>query len=102
MGSAAHQYLRVSTTQQRSNPEQDADNRAAADEHDWAIGRTYEDTGSASRYSKKRRDDFERLVADLRAGAIPSGDVLILWESSRGSRKQAEWATLLDLLQDNK
>jgi hypothetical protein len=30
------------------------------------------------------------------------GDVLHLWESSRGSRRQSEWALLLDLLQDNK
>jgi site-specific DNA recombinase len=39
-------------------------------------------------------------MADLRTDAIRPGDVLILWESSRGSREQAEWATLLNLLRD--
>lgn len=96
----AHDYLRVSTSKQRSNARQHTDNVAAATAQGWAFGRTYEDTGSASQYGTKTRADFERLVADLRAGAIPPGDVLILWESSRGSREQVEWATLLNLLRD--
>jgi len=98
----AHSYARISTRKQRSIERQHTDNTAAATEHGWAVGRRYEDTGSASSYSQKPRGDFQRLMADLRAGNIPSQDVLILWESSRGSREQVEWGTLLNLLRDNR
>lgn len=96
----AHQYLRVSTKRQ-SYAEQDKDNRVAAGVHRWPIGRTYEDVGSASKYSRSRRLDYERLIADLKNSVFKPGDVLILWESSRGSRRQSEWALLLDLLEDH-
>jgi DNA invertase Pin-like site-specific DNA recombinase len=95
---SAHLYLRVSTIKQKSNADQDAENRAAAEKHGWPIGHVYADVGSASRYGKKTRDGFEKLLADLRAGVFARGDVLILWESSRGSRETEEWAKLLNLL----
>jgi site-specific DNA recombinase len=97
---SAHQYLRVSTKKQ-SYAEQAQDNIRRAREHGWPVGRTYEDVGSASKYSRARRDGYARLISDLRAGAFTPGDVLILWEASRGSRRQSEWALLLDLLEDH-
>ncbi|WP_030525764.1 recombinase family protein, partial [Nocardia rhamnosiphila] len=57
---------------------------------------------SGSRYARRRRDDFDRLVADLNSG--PSGidsafaaHVLMLWESSRGSRQVGEWVDFIEL-----
>lgn len=44
------------------------------------------------------RGDFARLLADLECGRF-GADVLVLWESSRGSRQVGEWATLVDLLE---
>ncbi|WP_405856184.1 recombinase family protein [Streptomyces sp. NBC_01515] len=86
---------------------QGADNARAAAENDISLqGEPYIDDGlSASRYAKKRRDDFEKLVGDIASG--PTGlesrfgaNVLMLWESSRGSRKVGEWASFIDLLEE--
>ena len=100
----AHEYLRVSVDRfgrQRSSGEQHEDNGQARERYQWREGRTYQDTASASRYGREKRDDFLRLLDDLQSGnGFNRGDVLCLWESSRGSRKQAEWATFLDLCQE--
>jgi DNA invertase Pin-like site-specific DNA recombinase len=102
--SSAHEYLRVSVDRygrERSTNEQHDDNERARERYGWREGRTYRDTASASRYGRKRRDDFLRLLEDMRAGGVfTQGDVLRLWEPSRGSRKQAEWALFLDLCQE--
>ncbi|MEV6542308.1 recombinase family protein [Streptomyces sp. NPDC051665] len=98
----AREYLRVSvdrTGQQRSPEEQHAEHAETAAELGITLGKPYRDIGSASRYAKKSRDDFERLMEDLRTDKF-GADLLWLWESSRGSRKTGEWATLLDLLEE--
>lgn len=57
----------------------------------------YRDTDrSASRYAKKAREDFKRLVGDLEADEF-GADVLAIWELSRGSRRVGEWVDLVDL-----
>lgn len=92
----AREYLRVSIDRsgiERSNAEQQADNRAA---WDFDFGPHYSDATSASRYARKGRDDWDRLIDDLETGTF-GADVLVLWEGSRGSRKVAEWVALLDL-----
>ena len=48
---------------------------------------------SASRFSTDARPDWDRLLADLRAGQL---GVVVLWETSRGDRKLPEWAAFLD------
>ena len=64
------------------------------------MGEAYSDVSvSASRYSRKTRGDFARLLADLDHDRFRA-DLLVLWESSRGSRRVGEWATLVDLLED--
>jgi DNA invertase Pin-like site-specific DNA recombinase len=98
----AREYLRVSfdkSGRERSNDEQHGDNERAAAEHAWTLAKPYRDTGSASRYATKRRDGFDRLVADLEADRF-AAQVLILWESSRGSRRLSEWARFLELLEE--
>jgi site-specific DNA recombinase len=95
----ARELLRVSkdkSGRERSNEEQHADNARAADRRGWMLGEAYRDVGSASRYARKARIDFGRLMADLDAGTF-GADVLILWESSRGSRRLSEWVTLIEL-----
>jgi hypothetical protein len=65
----AHSANRASDTsgRERSNDEQHGDNERAAADHAWPLGKPYRDKGSASRYASKRRDGFDRLVADLDA-----------------------------------
>jgi site-specific DNA recombinase len=98
------EYLRVShdkSGRARSVTEQHDDNERAGGQHGFSLnGEAYSDVSvSASRFSRKIRGDFARLLADLEHGRFGAG-VLVLWESSRGSRRVGEWATLVDLLQD--
>jgi DNA invertase Pin-like site-specific DNA recombinase len=104
----AREYRRLSDAKGGTSiNDQGSDNAAAADDNDWKLhGTPYIDDGlSASRYAKKRRDDFEQLVADLHTG--PTGresafgaDILMLWESSRGSRKVGEWVSFIELCEE--
>jgi DNA invertase Pin-like site-specific DNA recombinase len=101
----AREYRRLSDKKGSSLERQGADNRVAALENNWELGEPYSDAVSASRFARKERDDFERLVADLRSG--PTGrksrfgaDILMLWESSRGSRRVGEWVTFIELLEE--
>ncbi|NDL58611.1 recombinase family protein [Phytoactinopolyspora mesophila] len=91
------EYLRVSVDRsgrQKSNDEQQEDNRRCWSETDF--GEPYRDVGSASRHSRTRRDGFDDLLDDLRTDRF-GAEHLVLWESSRGSRKVGEWVELLEL-----
>ncbi|MBV8994042.1 MAG: recombinase family protein [Pseudonocardiales bacterium] len=96
----ARDYLRVSLDRSgraRSLEEQHTDHQREATEHGWTLGESYRDESvSASRYSRKTRDDFDRLIADLESDRF-GAQVLMIWESSRGSRQVGEWVKLLEL-----
>ena len=99
----AREYQRVSfdaSGRERSPEEQHVDNQRAAARHDWQLGAAYRDVGSASRYARKIREDYARLIADLKSGAF-GASVLILWESSRGSRRLSEWVRLIELCEEH-
>lgn len=94
----AREYLRVSFDESgrvRSNDEQHDENVPLIERRGWKLGERYEDVGSASKYQRRRRPDFDRLLADLEGGTFDA-HVLILWESSRGSRKVSEWSRMLE------
>lgn len=100
----AREYLRVSQDRSghlQSPLEQHEDNERAAAANGWALAEPYAEDGavSASRFSARARPGFGQLAADLSGGRF-GADVLILWESSRGSRRVGEWATLVDKLED--
>lgn len=94
----AGQYLRVSLDRSgraRSVDEQQVDNERAAGEHGWEIVANYADPNrSASRYATKLRENYLRLLEDIRKREL---DVLIIWEPSRGSRKVSEWVELIEV-----
>lgn len=96
------EYLRVSRDvlhTGRSPDEQHAENARAILQRGWELHPSppYRDTDrSASRYAKRPREDFKRLIDDLETGAF-GADVLAIWESSRGSRRVGEWVDLVDL-----
>ena len=92
-------YLRVSKDESgraRSNSEQLDDAVKVCTRKRWTLGESYGDVGSASKFKKKEREHFDRLMADLRADRF-GAHVLILWEASRGSREVPEWYELLTL-----
>jgi site-specific DNA recombinase len=95
----AREYLRVSQDKSgklESPAEQHDENAEHAARNGWELGDPYAEPEavSASRYSDKARDEFARLVADLAGGRFGAG-ILILWESSRGSRQVGEWVGLI-------
>lgn len=95
----AREYQRVSKVARgndRSPEEQHGDNARAAQRLGWTLGSAYRDKVSASRYGRRVREDWQRLVDDLERNHF-GADILILWESSRGSRQMSEWVTLLEL-----
>lgn len=100
-GVGARDYLRVSLDRSgraRSLDEQHADHVRVAAERGWClVDESYRDASvSASRYSRKAREGFDGLIADLEANRF-GAQVLMIWESSRGSRRVGEWVRLLEL-----
>lgn len=63
----------------------------------WRPLRYKDNDISASRYAKKARGDWSRLLEDLDAGLF---GIVWLWESSRGDRKAYEWLGFLELCRD--
>lgn len=97
----ARQYLRVSKGRgrtARSIDQQNNENIATEREHGpWTWAAPYADTGSASKFARKIRDDFEKMLIDLRSGEFGApGDVLVLWEISRLSRETGKGVALVD------
>jgi DNA invertase Pin-like site-specific DNA recombinase len=95
---SAREYLRVSldrSGRERSIVEQQSENRAAWP--DVTFGEPYSDVSiSASRYTAKARGGYTELTGDLEAGRF-GADLLVLWESSRGSRRVSEWVSLIEV-----
>jgi DNA invertase Pin-like site-specific DNA recombinase len=104
---SVREYLRVSRDRSgegKSPDQQHDENLAAIMRQGWVLapGEPYRDTDrSASRYAKKQREDFKRLIDDLESGDF-GADVLAIWESSRGSRRVGEWVDLVDLCKERK
>lgn len=96
----AREYLRVSDDKSgsaRSTTEQHDENQEAADDRGWTLGEPYRDNDrSASKFARKVREDFGRLVGDLEAGRF-GAEYLIIWEASRGGREMEEWVRLIKL-----
>ncbi|AIJ26395.1 recombinase [Amycolatopsis methanolica 239] len=61
----------------------------------------YRDVGGASRHSRGSRGDFARLMQDLESGDFERGEILQLWEASRGSRRESEWLRLIELCEEH-
>jgi site-specific DNA recombinase len=98
------EYLRVSqdrSGRERSPDEQHEDNERATAGYGISLGEPYREAGSASasRFASKARKNFDQLLEDLASGEFTGSGatVLVLWESSRGSRKVGEWVTLIEL-----
>jgi site-specific DNA recombinase len=98
-GKSAREYLRVSLDRSgraRSLEEQHADHVRVAGEQGWVEDSYRDESVSASRYSRRVRDGCDALITDLEGDRF-GARVLMMWESSRGSRRVGEWVRLLEL-----
>jgi site-specific DNA recombinase len=78
---------------ERSVDQQLAENEKACARYGWVITARYADPGrSASRFATRVRENWEKVVAAIKAREF---DVLVIWETSRASRDPEEWIPLL-------
>jgi DNA invertase Pin-like site-specific DNA recombinase len=87
-------YARESQGNEDSIASQNAQVERRCERESWSITARYSDGTSASRFQRKTRGDWPKLVADVEAGRL---DVIVLWESSRGDRTLTTWSAFLDL-----
>jgi site-specific DNA recombinase len=92
-------YERVSTgikdsAESRSVDQQNRAGSEACAARGWRVADRYPDPGlSASRFAKRGRPEWSRLVSDIEAGRL---DVVVMWASNRGGRELEEWARFLN------
>lgn len=85
-------YTRVSKDlrEGRSVEEQETETRAWVDREGWQLVDVLSDNDlSASRYARRTRPDWRRLIDMIRSGDV---DVVVFWELSRGIRNRRDWA----------
>lgn len=83
----------------RSVGEQEAECRTWVDHEGWSLSEVYtDDDRSASRYAKRDRPDWQRLMAAIDAGEV---DVLVVWEPSRATRDRMVWSSLALMCEDH-
>jgi DNA invertase Pin-like site-specific DNA recombinase len=109
-GGRAGLYCRVSKLKDARRPGEVLTDKSTEDqEHDGnlfarrrglAVAGTYSDPDiSASRFAReKERPEFNRMLADIRAGKL---DVVWFWEVSRSQRRLGVFADLRDLCRDH-
>lgn len=90
-------YGRQSRGKAKSIAEQMTAGAAVAAENGWILADTYQDGSSASRFARKNRENWQRVLDDITTGRL---DILILWEASRGDRTLTTWSQLLDLCRE--
>jgi site-specific DNA recombinase len=109
-GARAGLYCRVSqvsernrddyrtTGQEKSTEDQEAVGREWAHREGATVAEVYSDPGrSASRFATKARENFDRLIGDIKAGKL---DLIWFWELSRSQRRLGVFAELRDLCRD--
>lgn len=82
-----------------STLDQDVDNKRLCERNGWVVGATFEDAGrSASRYTKKKRPDFEEMIRRLDVDPkAKEFDVVVVWEPSRAYRNTKDFLRLSDV-----
>lgn len=100
----AREYLRVSKDRHgtgKSPDQQHAENQREVADRGWVLHPSpyRDDDRSASKYATKERENFRRLIDDLEDDRF-GADVLVIWESSRGSRRTGEWVNLIELCEE--
>jgi DNA invertase Pin-like site-specific DNA recombinase len=92
-------YARQSKNSAKSIADQLDECQAAAAAHGFTVVATYSDGSSASRYARRRREEWTLVLAAVERHDF---DVLIMWEASRGDRTLTTWSALLDRLRDQR
>jgi site-specific DNA recombinase len=89
-------YRRLSDDKGGSSiADQGTENAELCAERGWTMGPSYVDPdNSAGPTARKRRDDYDQLIHDLRNDGFRAR-ILQMWEGSRGSRVATQWSELI-------
>ena len=80
---------------ERANADQNLENERFCEQQNWMIVDRFTDPGrSASRHSRSKRKDYDRMVERI---ARRECDVLVVWEASRAYRDLGVYVALRDL-----
>lgn len=90
-------YGRESKDKTKSVDDQLADGRAAVADRGWSLVDLYTDGVSASRFGRRIRKGWNRLLADLDEGLF---DVIVTWEPSRADRDLTTWVQFVAKCRD--
>lgn len=85
---------RQSRAKVKSVEEQLAECLGDLDDIGAEVAGTYTDLVSASRFAKKVREGYPKLLADIEAGAL---DLVVCWTADRTDRELESWASFLNL-----
>lgn len=96
-------YIRVSTPGQATEEkasltEQEADCRAYCKQQGYQLDDSHHVYKDVARGSTKRRPEFQRLLADMKSGAL---DVVVAWKTDRFSRSIFVAAALMEALEES-
>lgn len=101
MSRAAAIYCRISQDREGAGlgvARQRQDCEALAAQRGWTVASVYVDN-DLSAYSGKPRPEYERMLADIRAGTV---DAVIVWHSDRLHRRLIELEAFIDLVNAHK
>lgn len=87
-------YERQSQHKEASIAQQRRENLEDCERERIDVLRSFDDGTSASRFGRVDRDDWDQVLQYIDGRRV---DVLVLWESSRGERRAAEWLDMLEL-----
>lgn len=93
-------YTRLSQDRdgtQTATARQAADCRALAERNGWEVADLYEDTDLSGHRRGIVRPDYERMLADLRAGAIEG---IVVWKLDRLTRQPGQFEAVIDACRD--
>lgn len=94
-------YQRVSHDPRKrgtSVADQEIENRRTCEYNSWQIAGSYTDPGrSASRHAKRKREDYDRMLQDIRDR---KADIVVSWESARVNRDVVADRQLVNLCAD--
>ena len=87
-------YARISQDSELGVARQEHDTSALTTLRGWRLAERYQDNDASAYQPKVERPDFERMLADLKAGVIQG---IVVWDLDRLARRPVDLERIIDL-----
>ena len=87
-------YARISQDSELGIARQEHDTSALTTLRGWRLAERYQDNDASAYQPKVERPDFERMLADLKAGVIQG---IVVWDLDRLARRPVDLERIIDL-----